>query len=558
MLFSALLGSGEVVGRYRASAALAADQGQGLRVVLRIGSALLAGLPWEAMYDNEVGAYVCRHEQLVRHVPVGSVAAPLTVHPPLRILGVVSSPRGLARLDVEKEKEQLVHALSGLRNDDRAIVHWVPNATWAELHDLLLSQEWHVLHFIGHGDFDYERDEGVLALVGRDGRYDLVEATRLVDLLRQARPMPRLVVLNSCSGAALSTQDIFSGTAAALVRSGVSAVAAMQYEITDSAAVEFTRGFYSAIAYGRGIDDAISSGRVAILGTGARTLEWVTPVLYLRGDDSHLFTLAPINSSKSTIHRVSDGERSARLNAGPDERGQSETAAAPEKASANGPTPAGPLELQGGGSKVLEFDLPRGDYRMSWRTKGSGVFVIRDESARGGEGHDIVVAAAPNPDSGERMVRIPNSGHQAFSIQADNLTWQLAFLPLGGQSARPNAGPDERSQSETAAAPETASTNRLTSADSLKLWGRGSDVLETNLAPGAYRLNWIAEGRGYFGVNNESAGDGRGENLINVTPPNPDSGVMVVRIAESGPQVISVRADKLRWELEFRPLSIMK
>jgi hypothetical protein len=276
LLFSALLGSGEVAGRYRASAALATDQGEGLRVVLRINSPLLAGLPWEAMYDDTVGAYVCRREQLVRHVPVASVVAPLTVQLPLQILGVASSPRGFMVLDVEREKEHLARALSGLCNDGRVTVHWALKATWAELQDLLLRHEWHVVHFIGHGDYDHARDEGVLALVGEDGRPDLVEASRLVDLLRQARPMPRLVILNSCSGAVIGTQDLFSGTAAALVRGGVSAVAAMQYEISDSAAIAFTRGFYTAIAHGRGVDDATSSGRVAILGTSPRTLEWVT------------------------------------------------------------------------------------------------------------------------------------------------------------------------------------------------------------------------------------------------------------------------------------------
>jgi hypothetical protein len=59
----------------------------GLRVVLRIDTPALAGLPWEAMYDAAVGGYVCRRDQLIRHVPVASVAAPLTVRPPLRILG---------------------------------------------------------------------------------------------------------------------------------------------------------------------------------------------------------------------------------------------------------------------------------------------------------------------------------------------------------------------------------------------------------------------------------------------------------------------------------------
>jgi len=305
VLFAGLLGTGEVAGRYRAAAAVAAERGEGLRVVLRIDTPALAGLPWEAMYDQAAGAYVCRQDQLVRHIPVASVPAPLRVRPPLRILGVVSSPRGLPALDVDKEQDQLALALARPAGQGLAEVHWAPSATWADLQDLLLEGEWHVLHFVGHGDFDPGRDEGVLALVREDGRADLVAARRLVDLLRQARPMPRLVVLNSCSGGATGTGDLFSGTAAALVRGGVSAVAAMQYEISDPAAVAFARGFYAAVARGRGVDDAVSSGRVAILGLSDRTLEWVTPVLYLRGHETQLFTLpAPAEMTDLDIPSV--------------------------------------------------------------------------------------------------------------------------------------------------------------------------------------------------------------------------------------------------------------
>jgi len=292
-LFTALLGSGDVAGRYRASAALASERGEGLQVVLRFDTPELAGLPWEAMYDAVDGAYVCRRDQLVRHVPVASVMQPLKVQPPLRILGIVSSPRGLPPLDVEHEQEQLTRALAKPCAEGLIEVHWAAEATWAALQDLLLGGQWHVVHFIGHGDFDASQDEGLLALTREDGRPDMVEADRLVDLLHEARPMPRLVVLNSCSGGATGANDLFAGTAAALVRGGVSAVAAMQYPISDAAAVAFARGFYTAIANGRGVDDATSSGRVAILGTRTRTLEWVTPVMYLRGSESRLFTLHP-------------------------------------------------------------------------------------------------------------------------------------------------------------------------------------------------------------------------------------------------------------------------
>ena len=84
------------------------------------------------------------------------------------------------------------------------------------------------------------------------------------------------------SSAATFATDVFSGTAAALVRGGVSAVVAMQFEISDGAAIAFSRGFYGAIAHGRGVDEAVRSGRVAILGLGD-SLEWITPTLHLRG-----------------------------------------------------------------------------------------------------------------------------------------------------------------------------------------------------------------------------------------------------------------------------------
>jgi hypothetical protein len=305
-LFGALLGSGSVAARYQASAAIAEERGQLLRVVARIDDPVLAALPWETMYDEAAGEYVCRRGQLVRYVPVAVPVPPLAVTLPLQILGVASSPRGLPMLDVGREQELLGGALANLMRAGLAEVHWASSATWADLQDMLLGGQWHVVHFIGHGDFDPHRDEGLIALVSADGRVDQVEASRLVDLLRQARPMPRLVVLNSCAGAASGPTDLFSGTAAALVRGGVSAVAAMQYEISDPAAVAFCRGFYSALAHGRGVDEAVTSGRVAIIGLSRQTLEWVTPVLYLRGRDSRLFTI-PSQSASSATGRLNRG-----------------------------------------------------------------------------------------------------------------------------------------------------------------------------------------------------------------------------------------------------------
>ncbi len=299
-LFRALLGIADVGQRYRAALAVAAVRGVRLRIVLRIADPRLSALPWEMMYDDAAGGYVCRLEQLVRHVGVSSPMPPLPADPPLRILGIVSSPRDLPPLDVEKEKRQFASALSRV-SDGRAVLTWAPAASWADLHDMLLSGTWHIVHFIGHGTFDPRTETGLLALTGADGRTDPVESGRLVTLLRQTVTLPRLVVLNSCSGAAASATDLFSATATALVRSGVTAVAAMQYEISDGAALAFSRGFYSAICQGRDIDEAVSSGRVEIIGLHGRTLEWITPVLYQSGRNSRLFRAAPAEPAPSRL-----------------------------------------------------------------------------------------------------------------------------------------------------------------------------------------------------------------------------------------------------------------
>ena len=288
-LFQALF-TGPVYGIYRASLGVAQQRGERLRVVLRLTAPELAALPWEALFDPETQTYLCRQEPLVRHVPAPYTADPLEVRPPLRILGLISSPRDLPPLDVEAEKRHLTGALAGPIADGLVEVTWVPEATWRAVHAQLLAGEWHVLHFIGHGDYDVAAGEGFIALTGPDGQVDLVEATRLADLLREAQPAPRLVMLNSCASGQTGAKDIFSGTAATLVRSGINAVAAMQFAISDNAAIEFATGFYTAVAHGRSVDEAARSGRIAILGT-PHSMEWVTPVLYVRGQVTRLFTM---------------------------------------------------------------------------------------------------------------------------------------------------------------------------------------------------------------------------------------------------------------------------
>ena len=323
--------TGSVATAYRTSMAVASAQGQSVQIALRLTAPGLAALPWEALYDPETQRYLCRKDPLVRIVPAADSPVLHITHP-LRVLGMISSPRGLPTLDVELERELLEQALKPHIDDGRVELHWLEDASWDGLHAELLEGAWHVLHFVGHGGYDTDTDEGVLAFVGRDGRADLVPASALADLLDEAEPTPRLVILNSCQSGTGGPTDLFSGTAAALAHSGIRAVAAMQFTISDTAAIAFARGFYTSLAHNRGIDEAVRSGRIGILGLGRGTLEWVTPVLYLRGD-ARLFDLVPGSGTPDPKRRLPERPHETnRASAAPTEGAEPEAASVAQPA----------------------------------------------------------------------------------------------------------------------------------------------------------------------------------------------------------------------------------
>ena len=72
------------------------------------------------------------------------------------------------------------------------------------------------------------------------------------------------------------------------MREGIPAVVAMQYEITDPAALAFAAGFYESLARGNPVDQAVTKAREIVRVT-QNSLEWATPVLFLASDETRLF-----------------------------------------------------------------------------------------------------------------------------------------------------------------------------------------------------------------------------------------------------------------------------
>src|SRR5215216_2493174 len=286
-LFQALL-SGEIRAHYDLSLRQAKRQNKGLRLKLRIQPAELAVLPWEFLYDPGRNSYLCLSSKtpLVRYLELREPVEQLAVSPPLKILGMVASPSDLAPLDVEHEKRRVEEAIKDLQTQGRVELTWLEGQTPRDLQRAMIRGPWHVFHFIGHGDFDPETEEGLIAFANEEGYARLLPAEDLALLLKDHWDL-RLVLLNSCEGARGSESDAFSSTAATLVRPGVPAVVAMQYEVTDRAAIEFSRAFYEAVADGLPLDASVAEARTAVSMRSA--LEWGTPVLYMRSPDGRIF-----------------------------------------------------------------------------------------------------------------------------------------------------------------------------------------------------------------------------------------------------------------------------
>lgn len=262
-------------------------RGIGLRIRLRFdpGAAELADLPWEYLYAGDELRFLALSDAtpVVRYLELGRVAPPLAVSPPLTVLVVLSDPRDVVRLNVEREWKLLQEAMKGLT---LIRVELLPAATLEALQARLRKGPVHVLHFVGHGFFDAAQNLGGMVFEDAQGRADKVPATSLRVLLADHQAL-RLVFLNACQGATSGRSDSFAGVAQSLGQGGVPAVLAMQFPVSDDAAIALSHEFYRALADGYPAEGALSEARKAIA-TRGNAQEWATPVLFSRSDDNRL------------------------------------------------------------------------------------------------------------------------------------------------------------------------------------------------------------------------------------------------------------------------------
>lgn len=270
---------------------------EGLRIKIQIdlcdpALASLQDLPWELLFE-EHGHHTLgldRRFSIVRFVPQRRRIDRRELPRPLRILLAGAEPRGARLLDLDGEMERIRHAVE---RAGRIEVVPLPHATPGSLRRALTEGgDFHVLHFMGHGDFDCASGEGKLLF--EDGRRGAAKVLGpwLADRLRD-RTSLRLIFLNACFSARATAPNPFGGVATALVQAGVPAVLAMRLPIPDGAAIAFSEAIYRRLAAGDPLDAAVTEGRHALAAREPETRLWATPVLFSHVPDGRLFLPLP-------------------------------------------------------------------------------------------------------------------------------------------------------------------------------------------------------------------------------------------------------------------------
>ena len=295
--------AGPVAEALRTNAKEAKDAKLGLRVRLHLDNLPeFQDVPWEYLYDTESPGEFMLHStewSLVRNLPLPNPPLLLPPEHTFKVLVLIASPNGLPELDVQKEWENLNEAIQA-NAAGQVRLEPLRNASLKALLNILLQQDFHAIHFIGHGGF--EGDEGVLMFEDDDtpGKARPVRADQLGAIVRNFNTL-RLVVLNACEGARTSSRDPFAGVAQRLIGLDLPVVVAMQYVISDRAAILFSSMFYTALAKGHSVDAAMTQARVAIYTNADAEFEFGIPVLHMRLEDGRLFSHNPSSEPRPVL-----------------------------------------------------------------------------------------------------------------------------------------------------------------------------------------------------------------------------------------------------------------
>jgi hypothetical protein len=252
----------------------------------------IAEKPWEFAYDPGRKSFLATEEmRFTRSVLTSIPSDPINVRSgPLRILIASAQPVGFGRLSIEQEEAVVRRGFEPLIAAGLVSVVPLARATPSKIHGYLSNDEFQVVHFIGHGEYDEKRGEGCLVFVNEQGREHALGERSVREIF--CRRNLSLVFLNACETGRGGRAEFNKGVAQALVAHGLPAIVANQYSVLDSSATSFAQHFYWSLAQGNSLGESAREARIAVnYSLHGEPIDWAVPVLYAR--DANLVLCRP-------------------------------------------------------------------------------------------------------------------------------------------------------------------------------------------------------------------------------------------------------------------------
>ncbi len=253
-----------------------------LRLIIDPAAPELHGLRWETLRDPADGSSLVTSERILFTRYLASQdyrRVKIKPQGELRALVFIANPSNLkeydlAPVDVQGELTRAKNALGGIAvTTTEAQEH----ATLDVLADKLRADV-DILYLVAHGAVI--EGEPRLFLEDNTGHVSVVDGRELVARISELQTAPRLIVLASCQSGNMQVGD--NGALAALgprlAAAGVSAVIAMQGNVTMETIAQFMPTFFKELLRDGQIDRAMAAARATVRNNADA---WM-PVLFLR------------------------------------------------------------------------------------------------------------------------------------------------------------------------------------------------------------------------------------------------------------------------------------
>jgi hypothetical protein len=290
-LYQLLFGEPKAAAFFRECRAASGSAPIRWRLRLRPETTELNELRWETLRDPEAHLSLTMGEQLLfsrylfsEHTP----AVRLSARTELRALVAIASPENLPNYQLAPVifAEERQRALQALGDIPTQILGGGPESR-ATLPNLssCLREGYDILYLVCHGQSTKNEAETVLWLEDEHGAAARATGQELIERIQELPELPRLVVLLACQSAKVGTGPALMALGPRLSLVGVSAVIAMQDDLTLATGAQFMPEFFRELRRDGQIDRAFALARGAV----RRQADAWVPALFLRSESGRLW-----------------------------------------------------------------------------------------------------------------------------------------------------------------------------------------------------------------------------------------------------------------------------